>query len=88
MDDHGHGTHCAGTIGAKGNNGIGVVGVNWDVKIMAVKWIGADGWGYTDGAIEAIEYAHSMGADIIEQLVAHLRVQPGALRRDRRHDTL
>ena len=37
MDDHGHGTHTAGTIGAVGNNGIGVVGVNWNVKILACK---------------------------------------------------
>jgi subtilisin family serine protease len=37
MDEHGHGTHTAGTIGAVGNNGLGVVGVNWNVKIMPVK---------------------------------------------------
>ena len=35
-DDHGHGTHCAGTIGAVGNNDTGVVGVCWNVKIMAL----------------------------------------------------
>ena len=37
MDDHGHGTHTAGTIGAVGNNGIGVAGVNWNVRILACK---------------------------------------------------
>ena len=37
LDQHGHGTHTAGTIGAVGNNGLGVVGVNWNVKIMAIK---------------------------------------------------
>ncbi|MDO4731134.1 MAG: S8 family serine peptidase, partial [Clostridia bacterium] len=37
MDDNMHGTHCAGIIGAKGNNGIGITGINQDVKIMAVK---------------------------------------------------
>lgn len=37
MDVNGHGTHTAGTIGARGNNGLGVVGVNWNVRIMAVK---------------------------------------------------
>jgi subtilisin family serine protease len=42
MDVHGHGTHCAGTIGAVGNNGIGVAGVNWEVSICALKAI-ADG---------------------------------------------
>ncbi len=40
MDDSGHGTHCAGTVGAVGDNGVGVVGVCPDVKIMPVKWIG------------------------------------------------
>jgi subtilisin family serine protease len=37
MDENGHGTHTAGTIGAVGNNGLGVVGVNWNVKVMAIK---------------------------------------------------
>ncbi len=35
MDDNGHGTHVAGTIGAVGDNGVGVVGVNWNCKIVA-----------------------------------------------------
>jgi subtilisin family serine protease len=37
MDENGHGTHVAGTIGAVGNNSVGVVGVNWNVKLMAIK---------------------------------------------------
>ena len=37
LDQNGHGTHTAGTIGAVGNNGIGVVGVNWNVKLMSIK---------------------------------------------------
>jgi thermitase len=37
VDGHDHGTHCSGTIGGVGNNGIGVAGVNWNVKIMALK---------------------------------------------------
>ncbi|MFN6962748.1 MAG: S8 family serine peptidase [Pyrinomonadaceae bacterium] len=37
MDEHGHGTHTAGTIGAVGNNALGVVGVNWNVRLMAIK---------------------------------------------------
>jgi thermitase len=36
-DENGHGTHTAGTIGAKGNNALGVTGVNWNVKIMPIK---------------------------------------------------
>jgi len=37
LDENGHGTHTSGTIGAVGNNGVGVVGVNWHVKLMAIK---------------------------------------------------
>ncbi|MGQ9810917.1 MAG: S8 family serine peptidase, partial [bacterium] len=57
MDDNGHGTHCAGTIGAVGNNGTGVVGVNWTVKIMPVKFLSSGGSGYTSGAVQSIQYA-------------------------------
>ena len=64
MDDQGHGTHVAGTIGAEGNNGIGVSGINWDVQIMALKFIGPDGWGDGIDAIEAIYYAVANGATI------------------------
>ena len=60
MDDHSHGTHCAGTIGAVGNNGRGVVGVAWDVKLMALKFLGASGSGFTSDAIEALAYATDM----------------------------
>jgi len=56
MDDHGHGTHVAGTIGAVGNNSIGVAGINWNIKIIPCKFLGSDGYGYTDGAIECLEY--------------------------------
>ncbi|MDP2300235.1 MAG: S8 family serine peptidase, partial [Actinomycetota bacterium] len=52
MDDHGHGTHCAGTIGAAGDNGRGVTGVNWNVSLMAVKMLNANGSGTTADAIE------------------------------------
>ena len=50
-----HGTHVAGTIGAQGGNGIGIAGVNWDVTIIASKFLGADG-GTTLDAVEAIDY--------------------------------
>jgi subtilisin family serine protease len=39
MDVDGHGTHVAGTIGGQGNNGVGVAGVNWNVKLMALKFL-------------------------------------------------
>lgn len=57
MDDNGHGTHCAGTIGAVANNGVGVAGVNWNVKVMGLKFLDAGGSGYNSDAIECIEYA-------------------------------
>lgn len=57
MDDNGHGTHCAGIIGAEGNNGIGIAGINWDVEIMPLKFLNANGSGTTKDAIEAINYA-------------------------------
>jgi subtilisin family serine protease len=65
MDDQGHGTHVAGTIGAEGNNGVGVTGINWNVSLMALKFLGADGSGTTSDAIEAILYAVNNGAHII-----------------------
>lgn len=65
MDDNGHGTHCAGIIGAIGNNGIGVAGVTWKVKIMPLKFLRADGTGDTAASLNAIAYARRMGADII-----------------------
>ncbi len=64
MDDHGHGTHVAGTIGAVGNNGVGVAGVNWEVSLAALKFIDAGGYGATSDAIAAVEYATLIGARI------------------------
>src|SRR5207249_11757811 len=54
MDDNGHGTHTAGTIGAKGNNALGVCGVCWNVKIMPLKFIDAGGAGSASDAIQCI----------------------------------
>jgi subtilisin family serine protease len=56
MDDNGHGTHCAGIIGAVGNNGEGVAGVNWKVEIMPLKFMSSTGAGTTKDAVEAINY--------------------------------
>ena len=63
-DDNGHGTHVAGTIGAAANNGRGVAGVAWNVKIMALKFLSADGTGYTSDAIQCLYYAIDNGAHI------------------------
>lgn len=65
MDDNSHGSHCSGTIGAVGNNGVGVVGVNWSVRIMALKFLGAGGSGSIDDAIKCVDYARTHGARIM-----------------------
>ena len=57
MDDENHGTHCAGTIGASGNNNLGIVGVNWNVKLVGLKFLDGNGSGTTSDAIKAIDYA-------------------------------
>ena len=64
-DDNGHGTHVAGTIGAVANGGGKVVGVAWNVKIMALKFLPAYGRGSYSNAIECIDYAIANGADVM-----------------------
>lgn len=64
MDGHGHGTHCAGGIGAVGNNGQGVSGLNWNVTVMPLRFIGDNGQGSEADAVKAIEYATKMGVTI------------------------
>ena len=58
-----HGTHVAGTIAAEGNNAVGITGVNWQAKVMALKFLGPNS-GSTLDAVEAINYAVAKGADI------------------------
>ncbi len=60
MDDNNHGTHCSGTLGGHGNNAQGVAGVNWEVSIMAIKFLSGAGSGTTADAIEGINYAVTM----------------------------
>ena len=64
MDDNQHGSHVAGTIAAVGNNGVGVVGVNWDASVMALKFLDGNGSGSAADAISAILYAAENGAHI------------------------
>lgn len=64
MDDSGHGTHCTGAIGAKPNDGVGVAGLNWKVKIMCVRFLG-DGGGTNVDAYRAVRYARENGAMIM-----------------------
>ncbi|MCB0355571.1 MAG: S8 family serine peptidase, partial [Bdellovibrionales bacterium] len=65
MDDYGHGTHVAGTIGAVGGNGIGVVGVNWSVSIMAVKFLDEFGSGSTIDEYRAFKYILANKVDVV-----------------------
>ncbi|MFQ5751059.1 MAG: S8 family peptidase [bacterium] len=65
FDDNNHGTHVSGTIGAEGNNSTGVVGVNWQVTILPMKFLGADGSGPTDDAVDAIIYGTNLGAKVL-----------------------
>ncbi|MFO0936692.1 MAG: S8 family serine peptidase [Gemmataceae bacterium] len=57
MDDNGHGTHVAGTIGALGNNNVGVSGVAWHTQIMALKFLDSNGQGSTSDAVRALNFA-------------------------------
>jgi len=68
LDLHGHGTHCAGTIGAMGNNNIGTTGVCWNIQIMAVRVLSAAGWGTTADIISGIYYAVNNGVKIINKV--------------------
>lgn len=65
LDDEGHGTHIAGIIGAVGNNGLGVSGVNWGVQIMALRLFDEFGNGRYSDAIRCLDYARLNGAQII-----------------------
>lgn len=65
MDDNRHGTHCAGTIGAVGNNNVGVAGVAWNVRIMPLKFLDSTGSGSTADAILCIDFAIANGAHIM-----------------------
>lgn len=65
MDDNLHGTHCAGTIAAVGNNGIGVTGTAWQARVMPVKFLTSGGSGTSANAALAIAYARNNGAKVI-----------------------
>jgi subtilisin family serine protease len=64
FDDFGHGTHVAGIIGAVGNNGIGVTGVNWSVSLMPLKICNSEGLCELSDEITALEYAVDHGAKV------------------------
>jgi subtilisin family serine protease len=60
MDDHSHGTHVAGTIGAIRNNNLGVAGVTPHVRLMALKFLAANNFGFTSDAVQLLDYVHMM----------------------------
>lgn len=64
-DDHGHGTGTAGVVGAAANNLIGNAGVAWNVKIAALKFLNASGFGNASDAAECLTYAVRMKMDIV-----------------------
>jgi subtilisin family serine protease len=65
MDDNSHGSHVSGTIGAAANNAGAVVGVCWQVRLMACKFLDSTGSGLTSDAIECIDFAVANGARVI-----------------------
>ena len=57
LDDNGWGTHMAGIVGAVGNNGKGIAGVAWKSKLMALRFLDSEGWGWVADAVQCIDYA-------------------------------
>ena len=60
FDDNGHGTHVSGTIGAVGNNNLGVMGINWNVTILPCKFLNADGFGGISDAIKCLDFIKAL----------------------------
>ena len=65
LDDNMHGTHVAGIVGAVGNNGIGIAGAAWDVKLMHIKVFQSSGVGNSTTIAAGVEYASSNGATVL-----------------------
>jgi subtilisin family serine protease len=74
QDNQYHGTHVAGTVGATGNNGIGVAGVNWIASIIGAKFLDASGNGFTDDAVETIDFLVQTKAAFAGSSGANIRV--------------
>ncbi|MDT7807010.1 MAG: hypothetical protein QOJ70_823 [Acidobacteriota bacterium] len=57
LDDHNHGSNVSGIIGAAGNNGQGVTGINWQTSLLGIKWLNSNNAGFLSDAIDALEFA-------------------------------
>ena len=76
MDEHYHGTHVAGTIGAHGNNGTGVTGVNWNVNILPIRVLDADGSGTLEDVLDGIVFAGQQGARVANMSIGYYGHSP------------
>ena len=65
LDENGHGTHVAGTIGEKTNNGIGLTGLAYRAKLMPVRVLDKQGRGRADDIAKGIRFAVAHGANVI-----------------------
>jgi len=80
-DLNGHGTHVAGVIGAAGNDSIGVAGVAWNVQLMPLRVLGANGSGKLSDIVRAFDYAGDAGAHVVNaSLGADGATEPLAMR--------
>ena len=70
LDIDGHGTHTSGTLGAIGNNGVGIAGVTWDVQIMSIKSLSDAGVGSSAAAIQGLKYMSLMKREFGVNIVA------------------
>lgn len=70
-DGHGHGTHVAGTVGAVGNNNLGIAGLNWNVKLMSIKFLDDTGRGNTADAGTCAKKDTMMCKVLLIEIISH-----------------